>query len=62
MMLSLIIISYNLVSFQFSSQFIETYFKLKNKPLPFFPGNIFLFFLFFKSDFSALIDLEKFQP
>ena len=61
MMLPLIMNSYNLG--QFSLEFYETCFKLKNKPLPFFHRNIFLIFVFFfKSDFSVLEDLEKFQP
>ena len=43
-------------SIQFSSEFNETCFQLKNKPLP-FPGNIFVHFPFLeKSDFSALVE------
>ena len=51
---------------QFSLEFYETCFKLKNKPLPFihrnYFSNFFFIYFFFKSDFSVLVDLEKFQP
>ena len=46
-------------------EFYETCFKIKNKPLPFFHKKYFSNFciiIFFKSDFSVLVDLEKFQP
>ena len=61
MMLPLIINSYNS---QFSSEFNETSFKLKNMPLPFYPRKYFIIFYYFleKSDFSVLVDLEKFHP
>ena len=44
---------------KFSSIFNETYFKLKSKPLLFLK-NILFYYFFFKSDFSAIEDFQKF--
>ena len=45
---------------KFSSDFNETYFKLKSKPLLFLKNRPYFHFFSGKSDFSAIEDFQKF--